>query len=450
MSVLLIAFEHHHIERFRALNIPVSALIYIHRLPRNPDPSVRLISHDMAHESVPGEFAADIDHEIVEKVRRASFTTYRRTHFRQFFKRAKNSDSWLDVDNLFENALQFYWNLLKDQKIDTVIFRNVPHGGTTIILYHLCKALNIRTIVLMQSLFANGFWASDTIEGIGVQGPQAPRPGNIPFDFNPKPPFYMKGAARMTLPRFLGAYSWRAINTAFKAVTLSFLWNKKSFDKSRLKFERLRQEYRLHSLLAGMFDHYDPDRKFIYFPLHLQPEMTTDVQGGVYCDQLRAIEELVRQLPEDIWVYVKENPKQTSYMREPSFFTRLKSIPRTAYLPLDTPSFELIKKSIGVATITGTAGWEALQMGKPVISFGFGWYRDLPGVVQWHPGNQEAVDHLQSFQFDPDRLTAAVHEKENLLWPGVVDPEYGILISEFDEERNEGTVADSLAAIYKC
>ena len=34
----------------------------------------------------------------------------------------------------------------------------------------------------------------------------------------------------------------------------------------------------------------------------------------------------------------------------------------------------MIKNSLGVATITGSVGWETLKMNKPIITFGYPWY----------------------------------------------------------------------------
>jgi len=41
----------------------------------------------------------------------------------------------------------------------------------------------------------------------------------------------------------------------------------------------------------------------------------------------------------------------------------------------------LIERCKAIATITGTAGWEALFKGKPAVVFGHAFYRDAPGVI---------------------------------------------------------------------
>ena len=86
-------------------------------------------------------------------------------------------------------------------------------------------------------------------------------------------------------------------------------------------------------------------------------------------------------------------------MRDPSFFKRLFAIPAVRYLPIEVPTLELIAKSRAVATVTGTAGWEALQMGKPVLCFGFAWYRAFPGVYQWD-GSTQPMERALNFTFD--------------------------------------------------
>lgn len=70
----------------------------------------------------------------------------------------------------------------------------------------------------------------------------------------------------------------------------------------------------------------DLKANFVYFPLHLQPEMTTDSLGGVYRDQMLAIERVSELLPEGWFVYVKENPYQDEFRRGRCFFQRLKML----------------------------------------------------------------------------------------------------------------------------
>ena len=42
-----------------------------------------------------------------------------------------------------------------------------------------------------------------------------------------------------------------------------------------------------------------------------------------------------------------------------------------------------MEKAKCVATITGTAGWEAITGGKNVVIFGKAWYKNFPGVYEF-------------------------------------------------------------------
>ena len=154
------------------------------------------------------------------------------------------------------------------------------------------------------------------------------------------------------------------------------------------KFFRADDRLRLHRTLQGGMAYRSarrpvpgPDERFVYFPLHLQPEATTSPMGGVFVEQGLAVETLARALPPGWKVVVKENPAQRYAKRDRGFYQHLGSIPQVHLVHRDAPTFDLIERSEAVATITGTAGWEALFLGKPSIVFGRAFYRDAPGAI---------------------------------------------------------------------
>ena len=105
------------------------------------------------------------------------------------------------------------------------------------------------------------------------------------------------------------------------------------------------------------------------------------------------------------------------------------------YLPIGVPTLELIAKSRAVATITGTAGWEALQMGKPVICFGYAWYRSFPGVFRWDGLGIQTISDALNFTFDKEALRGALDIFKHRLWPGDVS------LIEYDEKYTEQDAA---------
>ena len=111
-------------------------------------------------------------------------------------------------------------------------------------------------------------------------------------------------------------------------------------------------------------------------------------------------------------------------------------------------SIELIRGSVGVATITGTAGWEALFNNKPVMVFGYAWYREFKGVVEFDP----SLDFDEFVNVRPPDREAIVEQLDNNLTKagkGVVDPAYAGLLNAYDDHKNAIEVANSLYR-YAC
>jgi hypothetical protein len=178
----------------------------------------------------------------------------------------------------------------------------------------------------------------------------------------------------------------------------------------------------------------DYNKKYIYFPLHLQPELTTSAFGGVFCDQLLALELLSKKLPPDWLIYIKENPKQSEQMRSEAFFVRLKLMTNLRMTPLEENTFKLMEHSQFVATITGTAGWEAICGGKPALVFGKAWYQNFEGVFKWH--NDIDLNEIANYQVDHEKLERNYNHLVSKMASGTIDGDYACAVDNYDEDKN--------------
>ncbi len=120
--------------------------------------------------------------------------------------------------------------------------------------------------------------------------------------------------------------------------------------------------------------------KFVYYPLHYQPEASTIVCAQKYEKQLFFIDSIAKSLPADTKLYVKEHYALLGH-RDVTFYKQLKMYPNVVMVDPFFSSMELIKKSQAVITLTGTAGWEAMLLRKPVILGGHIYFDNAPGIV---------------------------------------------------------------------
>ena len=349
-----------------------------------------------------------------------------------------------DFTDLFNRYVNLFYDRILRHGVTSVVFSNLPHEGPDFVLYHLARILNLDTVLLYQSIFPNQYFVVRRIEDFGDFNEIPDFNRSRPLEVEPryeKDLYYMKSVQTCSYPSRklhrkmkLGLKAFYGL--LFRKFTSSIFTPE--LGSSILKFHHTQSYLRACSSIA--VDHVDFTKKFVYFPLHLQPELTTSCLGGVYCDQLLALERFVQKLPSDWLIYVKENPKQTEYMRGPWFFERLKSIPSVRFLAISVNTYELIKNCQFVATITGTAGWEAVTGGKNVLVFGRAWYRNMPGVFEFSDDlniNEVVEANIchQDVEAELGRLSAKMPF-------GVVNPFYVKSVENFDEDENSKNVSD--------
>ena len=237
-------------------------------------------------------------------------------------------------------------------------------------------------------------------------------------------------------------YSTRNIFSFLKDLLLRF----RSFSKRFLqRYSNYRESKK--NLLHILTKQIDSNKKFVYFPLHLQPELTTSALGGIYVDQLLAIERLSKIIPEDWYIYVKENPKQTELMRGKWLFARLKLLKNVKVVSQDFDTYSLIKNSIFVATITGTAGWEAISGGKNTLVFGNPWYKSLLGVFSYDEDFK--LEDILNYKINHDELERELNLLLTKTGNGVIDESYSVMVQNFDTIDNASNIVTFLERLIK-
>jgi hypothetical protein len=223
---------------------------------------------------------------------------------------------------------------------------------------------------------------------------------------------YMKNACLGNRSLFVEKFCYKSIWPLFKFLRLKTLYWKLMYGDSGLERRDLKLYGQFRKRLARASSSVIPTVKYVYVPLHLQPEMTTCALGGKYDNQALLLEELRGWLPDDIWIFVKENPKQgkrfppaaSRLYRNKDFFQRISKLKNVCFVPQNFSTIELIQSSEFVATVTGTAGFEALLRGKNCLVFGLAWFRKFSGVCEWSSKPElhkllEGVDR-QSLEYD--------------------------------------------------
>jgi len=356
--------------------------------------------------------------------------------------------------NYYYDLLGYWYGVLNKYKPEAIIFSAPPHPTFSYLIFELARLLNINTLMFdLAPVAGRMIWYNDFWQGNRALKEELIKNKNKNFSLadlsedlrayfklqidetKDATPYYLKhdriknNLVNKTILKQKILFKSLKDLTFFKKI---FLYLKK------LIIGNTQKEY-------ARFCDPQPDlsKKFIYVPLHYQPECNTSPMGGAFVSQILMIKTLSAALPEGWRIYVKEHPVQwmafgLNYTdsRYPDYYKEIARVKNVHLIPVETDTYYLVKQAQAVATVTGTAGWEAVLRGKPALIFGCAWYNDCPGVWQINdvltcrqalekisggslPDRQTTINYLKCFEsssvssFVNDPTESQVTEQES-------------------------------------
>lgn len=186
------------------------------------------------------------------------------------------------------------------------------------------------------------------------------------------------------------------------------------------------------------YDRLDPERPFVYFPLHVTDDYKIKRVIPHCVDQASIIEQVADALPAGIDLVLKEHPMSLG-RNSIMLLRRLRKRPNVRLVSPYASTHELVRTSSGVVVISSTVGLEALLYDAPVLTIGEPYYAgygvtlDLTSFAEI----REKVPQLLRFRPEPELIRQFLHAAMRSCYPGKP-----VLVDRSDE--NARTIADTL------
>lgn len=354
---------------------------------------------------------------------------------------------------------------LDAEKPNAIFFSVVSNIGSYL-LYTMAQKRGIKTLILDAARIGNKYFLSDGYEESTFvrdafsrlqEGRESKYRGEAERfleEFEKKNTYYLQASKAVGNPAFkkpsnrLSGLSFLLPHDLWKVsywmvtASLNFLRYSNDYVTQNPFWSVIDKIKRKSRVVRGYQDLYDPvsDEKYIYLPLHTEPEAYPMLLAPYYTDQLWLVKQIARSMPVTYKLYVKDHPVMIGY-RTRAYYRELKKIPNVKLIDVRENSLDLIRKSEMVVTLAGTAGWEAALLKKPSIIFGGVFYEYLSGVLRCRAIEDlpELIrKQLTEYRFDKNELAnfiAALYEESvDLDLVHLWDVEGGVNV---EKRRNE-------------
>ena len=325
-----------------------------------------------------------------------------------------------EILSIIESLTKFFYDFLNRVKPDFIIMQKTGENLSNFLLYNIAKSMNIKTLMMVETRLSNSFVISDNLLVSVLKNDFKKIKSNLTHnvkeydhEFIQKRTLYKDLKSYLEIEfgkasfvQKLTRYSKR-LNTNPEPI----FYNK---GKTKLKMIswRYNQFFQLRKRQNFLEKHtlkYIPEKKFIYFPLPVQPESQSYAWDPFHVNTISIIENIAKSIPSNYLLFVKEHPGQKAKnWRSIEIYEKIISLPNVRLIHQNVNNYEMISKSDLVMLINNSSGLEALFYKKPVIVFGDVFYdvtsmvkkidkiEDLPSVIH---------DSLFSFKFSNEELS---------------------------------------------
>jgi len=185
---------------------------------------------------------------------------------------------------------------------------------------------------------------------------------------------------RISIARLIGVLK----STLDNFISDKEYWNPKyqSVLQSNLFFSiigLLRESYRKKKFKDISLKQVPVDKEFAGFFLHMQPEHTVEGVAFEYRDQAATALNIAAALPAGMVLLVKEHLPMVG-KRPISFYEKLSECPNIKILDDAVHSYEVVKNSRLMFTLSGSVALESMYIGKPVIVLGKVYHTAFRGI----------------------------------------------------------------------
>jgi len=263
---------------------------------------------------------------------------------------------------------------------------------------------------------------------------------NVPM----KKPYHSHLASRK---RYQKSFSFATmVRNSARSIAQYGYWNLRGYQKAKgyylsenlQLFWRTWREYKRVRRIATATLKDLSGKKFVYFPMHVEPETALHGFSPEYFYQHALIAAVSRDLPAGVFLAVKEAYGAIG-RRPANFYEQIADLKNVILLDPWEIGLACAQTADAVVTICGTAGLEAVAAGTPVIAFGqHNLYNFLPSVRV--VTNEADLPGYLAHALDKDTSRAEIKAEGERLLAAIADRSFDMLsydyinVSSFDAE----------------